>query len=278
MASHIHWILSGWLAIALAFAVLWVVSKRLNNAGLIDVGWALGLGAWSIYTAIWTTGDFGRRILIVILMNLWAIRLAVHIALRLWSEASEDPRYRYLRDHWGRHAHRNYFFFFQAQALAVVLLGLPMVILMDKLTDFPAFWDISAIIWIAGCLYGEHRADHQLKHWRANPGNRGKTCRVGLWAWSRHPNYFFEWCFWLGFPLMGLGLFTSANGIWWWLLWPGPLIMLWLLLRVTGIPYTEKHALKTRGEDYREYQREVSKFLPLPPLRSHLNPQNKNSI
>lgn len=268
MEYYLQWILTGWVAVAAAFALLWAVATRVNNAGYVDVGWAIALGAWTIYAAFWTSGDIGRRILIALLMSVWSLRLGSHIAIRLWGEREEDPRYRYLRDYWGSRANRNYFFFFQAQALAVVLLGLPLIILMEKLPDFPGWWDGLAVIWIIVCLYGENLADNQLKRWRAEPSHRGKTCRVGLWSWSRHPNYFFEWCYWLGYPIMGLGLFVVGHGFWWWLLLPGPFIMLWLLLQVTGIPYTEKRALKSRGEDYRKYQREVSRFIPLPPKSS----------
>jgi steroid 5-alpha reductase family enzyme len=265
MLFYLQWILSGWLAVALAFTMLWAVSVKARNAGYVDVGWAIGLGAWAIYAAVWTTGDIGRRVLIALLMSVWALRLAKHIASRLWAEREEDPRYSYLRNYWASRADQNFFIFFQAQALAVVLLGLPLIILMEKLPGFPGWWDALAVIWIIACLYGEHLADLQLKHWRGDPCNRGKTCRVGLWSWSRHPNYFFEWCYWLGYPLMGLSLWGTEHGAWWWLLLPGPFIMLWLLLKVTGIPYTEKRALKSRGDDYRKYQQEVSKFLPLPP-------------
>jgi steroid 5-alpha reductase family enzyme len=101
-------------------------------------------------------------------------------------------------------------------------------------------------------------SDRQLAQWRANPENRGKTARAGLWSWSRHPNYFFEFVNWCGIALVA----TSApNG---WIGWIVPAGLLFLLFRVTGIPATERQALRSRV-DYAEYQRTTSVFVPLPP-------------
>jgi steroid 5-alpha reductase family enzyme len=108
---------------------------------------------------------------------------------------------------------------------------------------------------------GETLADHQLARFRANPGNYGQVCREGLWAWSRHPNYFFEWLHWFTYLLLALG---SAR---WRLALSGPVLMLLFLYRLSGIPWTEAQSLRSRGDAYRRYQREVSAFIPLPPRR-----------
>jgi len=97
--------------------------------------------------------------------------------------------------------------------------------------------------------------------WRADPANRGRTCRRGLWAWSRHPNYFFEWLHWWTYPLLAVGAPWAAATLF------APAFMLFFLFKVTGIPATEARALVTRGDDYRRYQREVSMFVPWPPRR-----------
>ena len=109
---------------------------------------------------------------------------------------------------------------------------------------------------------GETLADRQLERFRLNPANRGKVCREGLWYYSRHPNYFFEWLYWWAFVLMGIG--TSYG--WWTLL--GPLFMLLFLFKLTGIPYTEKQALASRGEAYRAYQKSTPMFFPWFPRRN----------
>jgi steroid 5-alpha reductase family enzyme len=108
---------------------------------------------------------------------------------------------------------------------------------------------------------GEALADRQLAAHRRDPANKGKTCRSGLWRYSRHPNYFFEFLHWFAYVFLAVGMgigWIAASLI-------GPAVMLVFLYRVTGIPYTEAQALRSRGEDYAEYQRTTSPFLPLPP-------------
>jgi steroid 5-alpha reductase family enzyme len=115
-----------------------------------------------------------------------------------------------------------------------------------------------ALLVFAVSLLGESAADRQLQRWRAEPENRGRTCRSGMWRLSRHPNYFFEWLHWLSYPLLGLGLHQGE------LLWLAPLGMFLLMRFVTGVPPAEAQALRSRGDDYRAYQRETSAFFPLP--------------
>ena len=120
-------------------------------------------------------------------------------------------------------------------------------------TDF-----LGIAIWILA-IGGESLADRQLAAFKSDPENRGGVCRRGLWAWSRHPNYFFEWTHWFAYVLIG---WNAPNG---WLSLLGPIIMRFFLVKITGIPPTETRALEGRGAEYRRYQREVSAFLPLPP-------------
>jgi len=110
----------------------------------------------------------------------------------------------------------------------------------------------------AGAFLGESAADRQLQRWRAEPTNRGRTCRIGLWRFSRHPNYLFEWLHWFTYPLLGLGLPQGG------LLWLAPAGMFLLIRFVSGVPPTEAQALRSRGDDYRDYQRSTHPFLPLP--------------
>jgi steroid 5-alpha reductase family enzyme len=117
-------------------------------------------------------------------------------------------------------------------------------------------WDLTGILVCGLALSMESLSDRQLKRFRRNPANQGRTCREGWWRYSRHPNYFFEWIYWWGFLLIDLG---GPGG---WLGATGPVFMLLFLLFLTGIPYTEKRALQTRGEDYRAYQRTTSRFIP----------------
>jgi steroid 5-alpha reductase family enzyme len=114
------------------------------------------------------------------------------------------------------------------------------------------------VFWIVS-VWGEHVADRQLARFRADPVNRGKTCRAGLWRYSRHPNYFFEWLHWFTYVALAVG----ATAVWYSL--SGPVLMYVFLRWISGVPYTEAQALRTRGDDYRDYQRHTSMFFPLPP-------------
>src|SRR5262249_42351582 len=105
-------------------------------------------------------------------------------------------------------------------------------------------------------------ADAQLRAFKRDPSNKGKVCEVGLWSWSRHPNYFFECCIWIGYAIYSLPCAFGAAA------WLGPAIILGSILRVTGIPATEAQALRSKGDLYRAYQARVSAFVPWPPKRS----------
>ena len=111
----------------------------------------------------------------------------------------------------------------------------------------------------ARSLHGGAIADRQLRAFARDPANKGKVCDQGLWAWSRHPNYFFEWLHWFSYVLL------CWQHPWGWLTVIAPLVMLYFILFVTGIPPTEKQALKSRPKSYRDYQRTTSPFFPWPP-------------
>jgi steroid 5-alpha reductase family enzyme len=148
--------------------------------------------------------------------------------------------------------------FFQAQALLASLLSL--VFLVPALSEQRGWriWDALAVAtWIVA-LAGETVADRQLRAWRAEPAHRGRTCRQGLWRLSRHPNYFFEWLHWIAYALLCTGLTLG------WLAWLAPALMLFLVLKVTGIPPAEEQSLRSRGEDYRAYQETTNAFFPGP--------------
>lgn len=262
MADIICMMLSGWAIVALVFFILWRVAVVQHNAGWVDVGWSFTLVLLVGWFAIWADGVVWRRIFYLLLPAYWGLRLARHILARLLREEFEDPRYRELRRHWGLSADRNFFFFFQAQGLANLLLAAPILLLMQSQRTAVSIFDILGALLMIGAIYGESVADRQLVRWKANPANKGRTCREGLWAVSRHPNYFFEWLHWVAWPVLGLAVMGTPLAHLWPVTLLGPVIMLVLLMQFTGIPYTEKQAIRSKGEDYQKYQREVSKFFP----------------
>lgn len=254
-------ILTASIALSLIFAFGWKWSVRHQNAGIVDVLWAFSLGGVVLWFALVSDGDVVRRLLFGLMTAAWGIRLGSHILGRLRAERSEDKRYHYLRNHWGVDADRKFFFFFQFQALANILLTFPIWIILAQRTSL-VIYDVLAALLVVFAVLGEWLSDRQLKQWRSQPSNRGKTCRSGLWAFSRHPNYFFEWVHWLAYPVAGIQLLLNGHWFLWLCTWFAPVAMLVLLVRFTGIPYVEKQALRSRGDDYRRYQAEVSAFIP----------------
>ena len=253
--SAAHLLLTGWIAMAAMMAALWLVQRARRDAGVVDVGWAAGLGLLAVLDAVASGGDPLRRALVAVMAGGWSLRLAWHLLADRIVGKPEDGRYRTLRARWGERAQARFFVFFQAQALLDVLLSLPFLVAMRGGGRLGATGVAGVLVWATAVL-GEAAADAQLARFRADPANRGRTCRAGLWRTSRHPNYFFEWLHWWAYVLLAIG--SPA----WWVALVGPALMLAFLLKVTGIPATEAQALASRGEDYRDYQRTTSAFIP----------------
>ena len=248
--------LAGWAVAALLMLAAWLVQWRTRDAGVVDFTWAAGLGVLGLGYALAADGDPWRRILVAILAGGWSFRLAAYILLNRVIGKPEDGRYQRLRAHWRDHTQLKFFGFFQAQALLTAVFAVPFLVVVLAPEQPPLLALVAAVlIWLLA-VGGEALADRQLAAWRADPAHRGRTCRAGLWRYSRHPNYFFEWLHWWSYPLLAWG---SPE---WWLTLLGPALMLYTLLKVTGIPYTEQQALASRGDDYRAYQRTTSAFVP----------------
>ena len=251
----------GLVVVAAGMVALWAWQLRSRNAGIVDVGWTLAVGLLGLAYAIALTGAPGRRLLLGAMIGLWSARLAWHLLRDRVVGHPEEGRYVRLREHWGEQADRKLFVFFLAQAAAAVLLSLAFLPGALDARPAPDVFDLAALgLWLLG-FGGETLADRQLAAFKADPSNAGKVMDRGLWGWSRHPNYFFEWLMWCAFILPGLpapgGLLTLL----------APLAMLVLVVKVTGIPTSEAQALRSRGDAYRDYQKRVSPFLPLPPRK-----------
>ena len=253
--------LIGWAAAAGLMLLAWAVQWRAQDAGIVDFTWAASLGFLAFGYAALADGDPLRRILVAIMAGAWSFRLAAYILFNRLIGKPEDGRYQRLRAHWREYTQLKFFGFFQAQGLLAAIFAVPFLIVALTPQSLPLFTIFAAIlIWLLA-VGGEALADKQLATWRSNSANRGHTCRAGLWRYSRHPNYFFEWLHWWSYPLLAWG---SSE---WWLTLLGPSLMLYALFKVTGIPYTEQQALASRGDDYRAYQRSTSVFIPWFPKR-----------
>jgi steroid 5-alpha reductase family enzyme len=249
-------VLLGLLIMSAMMALLWAVQRRTANAGIVDVGWAAGIGILGLFFAATSDGYVPRRVLVGLLIAIWASRLALYLLIDRVIGLPEEGRYRTLREKWGVAANRQLFVFFQIQALAALFFALPILVVAYHSVQRLTGWDLAgAVIW--GVSVGNTiLADSQLARFKRRPESRGKTCRAGWWRYSRHPNYFFEWLHWWSYvPL-------AAGASYWWVTLLAPVAMFYFLFKVTGIPPTEAQALASRGEDYRQYQRTTSVFVP----------------
>jgi len=259
--AMIQLVVCGWLAVALVMAVLWGVQRRTGDAGIVDAAWAGGIGALAVFYSLAGDGLPARRLLIAAMAGAWSLRLALYILRDRVLRGEEDGRYQALRESWGAGFEGRMFWFFQAQGLLSLLFSLPALVAMSSHRAALGPVDAAAVaVWLVA-VTGETLADRQLAAFRADPANRGTTCRKGLWRYSRHPNYFFEWLHWWAYAVAAIG--AAA----WWLAAAAPLVMLVFILFVTGIPPTEARALRSRGDDYRDYQRTTSAFIPWFPKR-----------
>jgi len=239
------------------FALLYFVARAVNNYGIVDVAWSYAFAALAAFYAVGASGWPVRRALIATMVCLWSIRLGTHLLRRVAGHHPvEDGRYRQLRKDWAGNFPSKMFGFFQLQALSIIGLGIPFVLIaQNSHAQVHPFEIAGVILWLVA-LTGETVADRQLKAFSRNAAHRGQVCQVGLWRSSRHPNYFFEWLTWVAFFVFALA------SPWGWLAVISPLSILFLLLRVTGIPMTEKQSIRSRGDAYLRYQQTTSAFVP----------------
>ncbi|MCB1555265.1 MAG: DUF1295 domain-containing protein [Xanthomonadales bacterium] len=239
---------------ALVMVVGFEVQRRTRNAGGVDVIWAGAMGSAALYYSAVGEGAALPRLLTALLGGMWGFRLCLHLLGRVLREA-EDGRYRYLRGHW-HDSQPRFFAFYMLQAGFTALFSIPFwVVANQPATNWTPWLVLGVLVWAAS-LAGETIADRQLIRFRRQPESRGRTCRTGLWRYSRHPNYFFEWLHWFGWVLMAVG------APWQHWAWLGPVLMGASLMWITGVPFTEAQSLRSRGDDYRRYQEETSVFIP----------------
>jgi len=249
-------LIAGAVSVCGLMLVLWLIHLLLRNAAIVDAGWAGGLALLGIIYSAIGGGDPVRAWLIAGMAALWGLRLALYLLFTRVIGHPEEGRYVQLRREWGSHLPLKFLLFFEFQALLCIFLSAPfLVCAINRQPQLSAFEYVGAALWLIAWI-GESAADLQLQRFKSAPANRGGICRVGLWNYSRHPNYFFEWLIWVAFALFALG---SPYG---YLALVAPMLMLFFLFRVTGIPATEAQALRSRGDSYRQYQRTTSAFVP----------------
>jgi len=253
----------GLVAVYLIFAIGWAWARKIRFYSLVDALWAFSIGLTAIFWLWLGHSDVLKRLAAGILIAIWSIRLGSHLQGRLRkSFPKEDIRYTKLLNHWKNRESTMFFWFFQFQALSVLILAFPFLLVSWDTSPWST-WESIGLVIATAAICGEALADRQMKHFKHRNDDPMAVCREGLWRYSRHPNYFFESIIWLGIYLFTCG---SHYG---WATFHAPAIILFLLLRVTGIPPTEAASLARKGDAYRDYQRTTSAFIPLPPKTSH---------
>ncbi|MEM1178797.1 MAG: DUF1295 domain-containing protein [Acidobacteriota bacterium] len=259
--------LEAWLVgVAWVFAmmtVLWLVSLRIEDVSIIDIAWgpAFAVAAWSYALRGDAVLDSPVRLLPLVLVTVWALRLALHIGLR---HQGEDRRYQKMRKAVGatfRWRSLVTVFFLQAALASVIGLPLLFALLAPRPDTWTALDVAGLLIWLVGFSF-EALGDWQLTRFRADSSNRGKVLNTGLWRYTRHPNYFGDACLWWGFGVLALnaqgGLMLHVATVF------SVLLMTFFLLRVSGVTLLERD-ISERRPAYREYIERTSAFIPWPP-------------
>jgi steroid 5-alpha reductase family enzyme len=238
--------------------LLWLLSLRLKDASIADIFWGPGMAGVVDITA-WLGGASGTRAsAVLLLVNLWAVRLAAHIWAR---HKGEDRRYAVMRQHFGR----NWWWLslvqvFLLQAILIWFIPAPLVAAL-LYSHMPMGWvDYLGIGLAALGLIFESLADSQLTVFRTDSASRNQIMDRGLWAWSRHPNYFGECVMWWGCFLIG---YAASHQTW---LLLSPILVTWLLLKVSGVSLMEE-GIGSRRPGYADYRRRVCVFVPGPPKK-----------
>jgi len=249
------------IAMLVVMIAAWAFGLMVKNGGWTDVFWSFGSGlllAGAAFVAAGADTSQARRLLIVAFMLIWGLRLGLYLAPRVAGHP-EDARYASFRE-----TAKNYpltmLFVSLPQAPATALLGLSVVAAAMRPAPALDVRDALATLVFLAAIVGETIADAQMKRFRADPANKGMVIATGLWAWSRHPNYFFQWLGWMTYPVMALDPSRPVS----FLTLVAPAVMFGLLRYVSGVPPLEEAMLKSRGDKFRDYQKRVSVFFPLP--------------
>jgi steroid 5-alpha reductase family enzyme len=237
--------------------ITFLIGRRIGRYNVVDVAWGVGFVAVAAVAALLGTGDLFRRILLLGLVSVWGLRLAWHMVVKSAGKG-EDPRYHDLLggDFSAVHVLRKVF---AIQAAATWFVALPLQVSAVLGPTPPALRPVliaGVALWLVGLLF-EAVGDHQLRRFKADPANKGVIMDRGLWAWTRHPNYFGDACVWWGLWLVCIAGWVSLATV------LSPVLMTYFLVYATGAQLAEKYMSKRHGFD--EYRSRTSFFIPKPP-------------
>lgn len=247
--------------LVIAMGAAWAVQRSTGNSGWIDMIWTFAVGAASLLALTLLPGAVSRRMLLATLVAAWSVRLGLHILSRTRRNA-DDPRYAKLMEEWGEAAPWRLFLFLQVQALAGLVLVMAAALAAASAAATTAWSTLLFGVIAASAIIGEGVADAQLSACKASRPANG-ICDRGLWRLSRHPNYFFEWLFWVS--IAGIAV-MPPDSAWAWLALLAPAMMYGLLRYGSGVPHLEAHMARTRPGAFADYARRVPVFFPRLPL------------
>jgi steroid 5-alpha reductase family enzyme len=241
--------------------LLWVRSIFIKNVSIVDLFWGFGFVILSLFYFQFSSGYLPRKIITLLLVMIWGIRLSVYLTRRNMG-MGEDFRYREFRKKYGEERYW-WVSFFQTFLLQGILMWLISVTLLGAMTGSDvkelSVADYAGILlWITGMIF-EAGGDWQLAKFKSNPLNKGKVLNKGLWRYTRHPNYFGDSAVWWGYGLLSIGAGNYLAAF-------GSVMMTALIIRVSGVALLEK-SLVDKKPEYRDYIRNTSSFIPWPPRK-----------
>lgn len=253
----------GFLLSIVLFGISLIPSLKYKNGAIADISWSVGFTLLIAFYYFSGSGWIVRKSVIAFMIAMWSLRLAYHLAKRTIQHlGKEDSRYKHLRSQTGLPDWLYFLWIFFCQAILQAAVSYPFVVsCFDSYESFRILELFASFLFFVGFL-GEHLADKQLSEYKADMRNDGGICKVGLWRYSRHPNYFFEWLIWCSFFL-----FACSSPFGFWSIF-SPAVMLLMLLVFSGVKISEDVSIKSKGEAYKQYQKETSAFFPWFPKRS----------
>jgi steroid 5-alpha reductase family enzyme len=244
--------------LSLAMAGAWRLATSSGLSGRADAVWTFATGLAGLAALGAGMVHPVRALIPALYLAVWAGRLGYYLWRR--SAQGDDPRYSEMKREWGDKAPAKLFWFLQIQAVASWPMALAAYVAAAAPRAAPDGRDALAALVFIVALAGEGIADAQMAAFKADPANKGGICERGLWRWSRHPNYFFEWLGWLGFPLLAI----QSGYAWGFAALLAPAWMYCLLVYISGVPPLEKTMRASRGAKWDAYAKRVSAFWPLP--------------
>ncbi len=246
-------------AVLLVAALAWVLSILINDVSFVDSLWSLFFLAIAIIFFVDAGPESARSIIVLSLVAVWALRLSAHITIRNWGQP-EDYRYREIRaNNQPGFVVKSLYIVFGLQAVLAWIVAAPLQPAIASAASVGIIDMVAIALWLVGFAF-ESIGDYQLSRFKADPNSKGRVLDTGLWRYTRHPNYFGEFCIWWAF-----WLFAASAGAWWTIF--APLLMSFLLLRVSGVAMLER-TISDRRPEYAEYVRNTNAFFP-GPVRGH---------